>query len=31
MRHDMISKGQEPNVVTYNTLIDGLRKKGEID
>jgi pentatricopeptide repeat protein len=27
----MISKRQEPNVVTYNTIIDGLYKKGEID
>ena len=27
----MISKGHEPNVVTYNTLIDGLCKEGKID
>jgi PPR repeat len=29
--HDMVFKGQEPDVVTYNTLLDGLCKKDEIN
>ena len=29
--HDMISKGHQPDVVTYNILIDGLYKNGEIE
>jgi PPR repeat len=28
---DMLSKGHEPNVVTYSTIVDGLWKKGKID
>jgi pentatricopeptide repeat protein len=27
----MIFRGHEPNVVTYNTLINGLSKKGAIE
>lgn len=29
--HVMIPKGCEPSMVTYNTLIDGLCKKDEIE